>query len=110
MQIFTLHFLLLKKLKRFSFCASTDTYVVVGEPNPFFESSSELATSFACRNGNPRLKRLDADELLLLVLGVDVLAAVELASREDSLDDRLPCRSEYHIISYINTMIQWCFC
>lgn len=33
----------------------------VGEPSPFFESSSELATSFACLSGKPRLKRLAAD-------------------------------------------------
>lgn len=72
---------------------------MVGEPDPFFESSSELATSFACRNGNPRLKRLDA-ALLLLVLGDDVLAADEFTSREDSFDDRLPYTFVYTILLF----------
>lgn len=60
---------------------------MVGEPGPFFESSSELAISFAWRNGRPKLNRLDAS--LRLVLGDDVLATDEFTSRDESLD-RLP--------------------
>lgn len=63
---------------------------MVGEPGPFFESSSELAISFACRNGKPKLKRLDASLVVRLVLGDEVLAADEFTSREDSF--RLPYR------------------
>lgn len=59
---------------------------MVGEPGPFFESSSELAISFAWRNGRPKLNRLDAS--LRLVLGDDVLADA-FTSRDESLD-RLP--------------------
>lgn len=67
--------------------SAMNTHVVVGEPGPFFESSSELAISFACRNGKPKLNRLDASLCVRLVLGVEVLAD----SREDSFD-RFPYR------------------
>lgn len=68
----------------------TYTYVVVvGEPSTFFESSSELPISFACRNGKPRLKRRAADAAALLLLddGVVVVATV---SRGESFDVRFP--------------------
>lgn len=61
---------------------------MVGEPGPFFESSSELAISFACRNGRPRLNRLEA-ALVLLVLGDEAVADDDPASRDESFD-RLP--------------------
>lgn len=76
---------------------------MVGEPSPFFESSSELPISFACRNGKPRLNRLDAS-LLVLVLGDEVLA-VEFASREDSFD-RFPYSNKIHI----NILVCICYC
>lgn len=38
----------------------------VGEPSPFFESSSELPNSLAWRNGRPRLSLRDADDVVLL--------------------------------------------
>lgn len=68
------------------------TYVVVvGEPNAFFESSSELPTSFACRNGKPRLNRLAADDdVLLLLLGVGVVVLAAVVSRGASFDVRFP--------------------
>lgn len=69
---------------RFSFALA---YVVVGEPGPFFESSSELAISFAWRSGRPKLNRRDAS--LRLVLGDDVLAIDVFKSRVESLD-RVP--------------------
>lgn len=68
------------------------TYIgEVGEPSAFFESSSELATSFAWRNGRPRLKRRRSAAvgvLLELALG---LAMLELAPvSRPSLAVRLP--------------------
>lgn len=64
---------------------------MVGEPGTFFESSSELATSFAWRNGKPRLNRRAADDVLLLVLGFDTFAVLDtLLSRDESFDDRFP--------------------
>lgn len=68
------------------------TYVgEVGEPSPFFESSSELAISFAWRNGRPRLKRRRSAAvaaLLELALGAIELELVPV-SRE-SFVLRLP--------------------
>lgn len=58
---------------------------MVGEPSAFFESSSELPTSFAWRNGKPKLRRRDAAEALLLALGVDDVVVV--AGGPVSLDD-----------------------
>lgn len=64
---------------------------MVGEPGTFFESSSELATSFAWRNGKPRLNRRAADDVLLLVLGPDAFVVLDaLFSRAESFDDRFP--------------------
>lgn len=42
-------------------CIPTAAVGEIGEPSAFFESSSELATSFACLSGRPRLNRLAAD-------------------------------------------------
>lgn len=64
--------------------------VVVGEPNAFFESSSELPTSFACLNGRPRLNRRAADDDALLLLGVAVDVVVVPASRAESFVVRFP--------------------
>lgn len=64
--------------------------VVVGEPNAFFESSSELPTSFVCLNGRPRLNRRAADDDVLLLLGVDVVAVDAAVSRGVSLVVRFP--------------------
>lgn len=61
---------------------------MVGEPNAFFESSSELPTSFACLNGNPRLNRRAADDADALLLDVGVVVVVD--SRGLSFDVRFP--------------------
>lgn len=65
--------------------------VVVGEPNAFFESSSELPTSFACLNGRPRLNRRAADDdVLLLLLGAGVVVVAAAVSRGASFEVRFP--------------------
>lgn len=62
----------------------------VGEPSTFFESSSELATSFAWRNGKPRLKRRRSAAVGVLLLALE-LAMLELAPvSRPSLAVRLP--------------------
>lgn len=64
---------------------------MVGEPNAFFESSSELPTSFACLKGRPRLNRRAADDdVLLLVLCVGVVVVTVAVSRGESFDVRFP--------------------
>lgn len=63
---------------------------MVGEPNAFFESSSELPTSFACLNGRPRLNRRAADDDALLLLGVDVVVDATAVSLGESFEVRFP--------------------
>lgn len=56
----------------------------VGEPSPFFESSSDEAISLACRNGKPKLKRRLVDDDGNEELLVDPPASLE------SFDERFP--------------------
>lgn len=62
----------------------------IGEPSPFFESSSELPTSFACRSGKPRLKRLAADVDELDGVADDDADAVVVSLALASLVERFP--------------------
>lgn len=67
----------------------------VGEPSPFFESSSELAISLACLKGRPRLSRRATEEAdeepvgPLLLVRLLLVGTVVDGSRE-SFAVRLP--------------------